>query len=95
MAMTKSERLIAGAEALEEVARWSEQPGEHGVVSAFDLFMRAAALRAQADVLNLERVSVENPGSEILACTDHVMVDGRCTTCGRTEELIRKNEEGG
>lgn len=56
--MTKSERLIAGAEALEEVARWSEQPDEPtgmpGVVSAFDLFMRAAAMRARADVLELE-----------------------------------------
>lgn len=56
--MTERERLIAGAQALEDVARWSEQPdvptGEHGVVSAFDLFMRAAALRARADVLELE-----------------------------------------
>lgn len=53
--MTEQERLIAQAEILEDVARWSEQPdeptGAFGVVSAFELVMRAAALRAQADVL--------------------------------------------
>ncbi len=57
--MTEQERLRAGADVLDEVAHWSEQPDEptgmYGVVSAFDLRMRAAALRTQAAVLADER----------------------------------------
>jgi hypothetical protein len=52
--VTPQERLYAGAEALEAVARWCEQPdeptGAWGVLSANDLYLRAAAMRAEADV---------------------------------------------
>lgn len=51
--MTEAEKMRAGAEALDDAARWSEQPdmpsGVFGFVSANDLRMRAAAMRAVAD----------------------------------------------
>ena len=53
--MTEKERLEAQADILEQVAKWSLQPdeptGAHGLLSATDLMLRAAALRAEADVL--------------------------------------------
>lgn len=56
VAMNERERLLAGADALEEAARWSEQPDEPtgcwAVLSAHDLYMRAAAKRAEAEVMH-------------------------------------------
>lgn len=59
--MTERERLLAGADALETVARWSEQPDEptgcYSVLSARDLYLRAAAMRTEAEVLYPEEAT--------------------------------------
>ena len=59
MAQETRDGLLAGADALEAMARWSEQPDEptgcHSVLSAHDLYLRAAAMRSEADVLPKKR----------------------------------------
>lgn len=67
MSTSNRDKLFLQATGLEAVAAWCEQPdrptGMWGMVSAFDLRMRAAALRAQADVIRhdfLHPITVES-----------------------------------
>lgn len=53
--MTEHDKLHGGADALEDMARWCQQPdypsAVYGFCSAEELMLRAAAMRARADVL--------------------------------------------